>query len=63
MPSDRIKRYINIKNLILFLSTVQFAWLCWYFYTGFGGPMELVANLVPIALMLQILHMHKKGYI
>ena len=41
----------------------MFVWLCWYFYTGFGGPTELVASLVPICLMLQILHMHKNGYI
>jgi hypothetical protein len=53
MLSDRIMRYINLKNLIFFLSIVMFFWLAWYFYTGFGGPTELVAHLVPIALMLQ----------
>jgi TRAP transporter 4TM/12TM fusion protein len=63
MISNLIKRYINLKNLIFFLSIVMFVWLAWYFYTGFGGPTELVANLVPIALMLQILHMHQNGYI
>ena len=63
MLSNRIKRYINLKNLIFLLSIVMFAWLAWYFYTGFGGPTELVAHLVPIALMLQILHMHQNGYI
>src|SRR4030042_3513210 len=63
MPSNWINRYLNVKNLIFLLSIVMFAWLCWYFYTGVGGPMELVANLVPIALMLQILHMHQNGYI
>jgi len=63
MLSNRIKRYINVKNLIFFLSIVMFFWLAWYFYTGFGGPMELVAHLVPIALMLQVLHMHQNGYI
>jgi TRAP transporter 4TM/12TM fusion protein len=63
MLSNPIKRTINLKNLIFLISIVMFAWLCWYFYTGFGGPMELVANLVPIALMLQILHMHQNGYI
>lgn len=63
MSNDRIKRYINLKNLIFFLSVVMFLWLCWYFYTGFGGPMELAANLVPIALMIQVLHMHQNGYI
>jgi TRAP transporter 4TM/12TM fusion protein len=63
MVSNRIERYINVKNLIFFLSIVMFFWLAWYFYTGFGGPMELVAHLVPIALMLQVLHMHQNGYI
>jgi TRAP transporter 4TM/12TM fusion protein len=63
MLSNRIKHTINLKNLIFLLSIVMFAWLCWYFYTGFGGPMELVANLIPIALILQILHMHQNGYI
>ena len=51
---------LNIKNLILILSIVMFIWLCWYFYTGFGGPSELVAALVPIALMVQILRMHEQ---
>ncbi|NWG04632.1 MAG: TRAP transporter permease [Syntrophaceae bacterium] len=63
MSNDWIKQYANVKNLIFFLSIVMFFWLCYYFYTGFGGPMELAANLVPIALMIQILHMHKNGYI
>jgi len=63
MPSDWMKRYIHVKNLIFFLSIVMFFWLAWYFYTGVGGPMELVAHLVPIALMLQILHMHQNGYL
>jgi len=63
MLSNRSKRYINLKNLIFLLSIIMFAWLAWYFYTGYGGGMELVANLVPIALMLQILHLHQNGYI
>jgi len=63
MRSNRIKRTINLKNLIFLLSIVMFAWLAWYFYTGYGGATELVAYLLPIALMLQILHMHQNGYI
>ena len=63
MQNDRIKRNLNLNNLIFLLSIVMFVWLCWFFYTGFGGPTELVASLVPICLMLQILHMHKNGYI
>lgn len=61
MPSNWIKRYINVKNLIFFLSIVMFFWLSYYFYTGFGGPMELAAHLVPVALLLQILFMHQNG--
>jgi TRAP transporter 4TM/12TM fusion protein len=61
MQSEGIPRYINLKNLIFLISIVMFVWLCWYFYTGYGGPTELVAKLVPIALILQILHMYKNG--
>jgi TRAP transporter 4TM/12TM fusion protein len=56
-----MSRYINVKNLIFLLSVIMFFWLSWYFYTGFGGPMELAAHLVPVALMLQILFMHQNG--
>jgi TRAP transporter 4TM/12TM fusion protein len=63
MQGNRIMRDLNLQNLIFFLSIVMFVWLCWYFYTGFGGPTELVANLIPIALAIRILHMHKNGFI
>lgn len=63
MQSDRFKSTISINNLIFVISIVMFVWLGWYFYTGYGGPTELVAYLVPICLILQILHMHKNGYI
>ncbi len=61
--SAQLKRYATARNLRFALSLVLFFWLCWYFYTGFGGPSELVAALVPIALMVQILCMHENGYI
>jgi hypothetical protein len=63
MLSDRLKRHINLQNLIFLLSIFMFVWLRWYFYTGIGSPMELVANLVPVALAVRILHMHKNGFI
>ncbi|MHB8828610.1 MAG: TRAP transporter permease [Syntrophales bacterium] len=63
MQANGIMRHFNLRNLIFFLSIIMFAWLCWYFYTGFGGPTELVANLVPIALAIRILHLHKNGFI
>jgi TRAP transporter 4TM/12TM fusion protein len=61
--SEQLKRYATVRNLRFGLSLVMFIWLCWYFYTGFGGPSELVAALVPVALMLQILSLHENGYI
>jgi TRAP transporter 4TM/12TM fusion protein len=61
--SEQLKRYAIVRNLRFLLSLVMFVWLGWYFYTGFGGPSELVASLVPIALMIQILSLHENGYI
>ena len=61
--SQQLKRYATIRNLRFVISLVMFGWLCWYFYTGFGGPSELVAALVPVALMVQILSIHENGYI
>ena len=61
--SEQFKRYATIRNLRFLLSLVMFIWLCWYFYTGFGGPSELVAALVPVAVAVQILCMHENGFI
>ena len=61
--SEQFKRYATTRNLRFVLSLVMFIWLCWYFYTGFGGPSELVAALLPIALMIQILSLHENGHI
>jgi len=63
MLSDRIKRFISLKNITFFLSLIMFIWLVWYFYTGFGGPMELACYLVPIALLVQILFMYQDDYL
>ena len=63
MLIDGIKRHANLKNLIFALSIFMFVWLCWYFYTGFGGPSELAAHLLPVALALQILLMYQRDYL
>ena len=63
MLIDGIKRHANLKNLIFGLSIFMFVWLCWYFYTGFGGPSELAAHLLPVALALQILLMYQRDYL
>jgi TRAP transporter 4TM/12TM fusion protein len=60
MLSSLTNRQSALNNLIFALSLLMFGWLCWYFYTGFGGPAELAASLVPVALILQILHMYQK---
>jgi TRAP transporter 4TM/12TM fusion protein len=63
MLSDQSKSFINLNNLIFIISVFMFGWLCWYFYTGYGGASELVAHLVPVAMLIRILHMHKNGFI
>lgn len=61
--NDQIKKQFNLSNLILVFGAIQFVWLAWYFYTGFGGPQELVARVMSIALILQILFMYREGYL
>jgi TRAP transporter 4TM/12TM fusion protein len=61
MLSDRVKDTFNVKNLIFCLSIFMFVWLIKFFYTGYGGASELVAAMLPIALMLQILYMSQGG--
>lgn len=63
MTAEQVKRHFNIGALILVLSAVQFVWLCWYFYTGYGGPQELVARVMSIALSLQVLFMYRENYL
>jgi TRAP transporter 4TM/12TM fusion protein len=63
MTNDWVKKYINLGNLILIFGLIQFVWLVWYFYTGFGGPQELVAHVMSIALTLQILFMYREQYL
>jgi TRAP transporter 4TM/12TM fusion protein len=62
MTRDWLKNQFNLSNLILVIGLVQFVWLCWYFYTALGGPLELVARVLSIAVILQILFMYRDGY-
>jgi TRAP transporter 4TM/12TM fusion protein len=63
MTADQIKKQLNLGNLILIFATIQFVWLSWYFYTGYGGPQELVARVMSIALILQVLFMYREDYL
>jgi TRAP transporter 4TM/12TM fusion protein len=60
---DAIKQRFSLSNIILLLSALQLGWLLWYFYTGSGGPQELVAHLIPVTIVLQILFMVREGYL
>jgi TRAP transporter 4TM/12TM fusion protein len=55
--ASAIGRHVSLNNLILALSAIQLGWLLWYFYTGSGGPQQLVAHLLPITIVLQTLFM------
>lgn len=63
MTTEWIKKQFNLTSLILIFGAIQFVWLSWYFYTGYGGPQELVAHVMSIALTLQILFMYRQGYL
>jgi TRAP transporter 4TM/12TM fusion protein len=58
-----LKQYATLENAIFVFALIQFVWLVWFFYTGLGGAQELVARVLSIALILQILFMHKDDYL
>jgi TRAP transporter 4TM/12TM fusion protein len=60
---DRLRAQLSLSNLILVLGVIQLGWLLWYYYTGRGGPQELVAHVLSIAIILQILFMYQQGYL
>jgi TRAP transporter 4TM/12TM fusion protein len=62
MLREALKRYFSLANLIFVLASIQFVWLVWFFYTGFGGALELVARVMSIALALQMLFMYQQDY-
>ena len=62
MANEALKKYATLSNLTFVLASVQFVWLVWFFYTGLGGSLELVARVMSIALALQILFMYQQDY-
>src|SRR5262245_10747662 len=58
----RLRAQVSVGNLAFVLSAIQLVWLVWFFYTGIGGALELVAHLMSIALALQILFMYQQDY-
>ena len=59
---DRVKALVSLGNLIFVLGLIQLCWLLWYYYTGLGGELELVARVLSLALALQILIMYRQDY-
>jgi TRAP transporter 4TM/12TM fusion protein len=59
---DRLRAQVSLGNLFFVLATVQLVWLVWFFYTGLGGSLELVARVMSIALALQIVFMYQQDY-
>lgn len=59
---DRLRPHATLRNLIFVFGLVQLLWLLWYYYTGYGGPQELVARVLSIAIILQILFMYRENY-
>jgi TRAP transporter 4TM/12TM fusion protein len=63
MVNDALKKQFSLNNVIFFFSCVLFFWLLWYFYTGRGGPQELVSRLLSVAIILQILFLYRDAYL
>ena len=63
MTRAALKDHFTLKNLTFCFALIQFVWLVWFFYTGFGGAQELVAYLMSIALILQVLFMYQQDYL
>ena len=59
----RLRAHVSVGNLAFVLSAIQLVWLVWFFYTGFGGALELVVHLISIALALQVLFMYQQDYL
>ncbi len=59
---DRLRQHATLRNLIFVFGLIQLVWLLWYYYTGYGGPQELVARVLSIAIILQILFMYRQDY-
>jgi TRAP transporter 4TM/12TM fusion protein len=59
---DRVRALLSLKNVIFVLGLIQLGWLLWYYYTGLGGELELVAHVLSIALTLQILLLYQQDY-
>jgi TRAP transporter 4TM/12TM fusion protein len=60
--TDGLKAIFSLRSAIFVVAVVQLAWLIWYYQTGLGGELQLVANLLPIALTLQIMFMYQQDY-
>src|SRR5215510_1674902 len=63
MAREALKSLVTLKNVTFAFALIQFVWLVWFFYTGFGGAQELVAYLLSIALILQVLFMYQQDYL
>ena len=63
MSREALKKFATLNNLTFVLASIQVVWLVWFFYTGLGGALELVARVMSIALALQILFMYQQDYL
>jgi hypothetical protein len=43
MARDALRKLATLRNVIFVFAVIQTIWLIWYFWTGAGGPQELVA--------------------
>jgi TRAP transporter 4TM/12TM fusion protein len=61
--NEPLRAIVNLRNLTLVFSTIMFAMLVYYFFTGFGGPRLLATRLVPLALIIHMLIVYQNAYL
>lgn len=53
--NEPLRAVLDLRTLTLVFSTIMFAVLVHYFFTGAGGPRLLATRLVPLALIIHML--------
>ncbi len=61
--NEPLRAIVSLRSLTFVFSTIMFAMLVYYFFTGFGGPRLLATRLVPLALVIHMLIVYQNEYL
>jgi TRAP transporter 4TM/12TM fusion protein len=61
--TESLRAIVTLRTLTLVFSTIMFAVLVHYFFTGLGGPRLLATRLVPLALIIHLLIVYQNDWL